>query len=405
MTPAADTGGHRQFDTAALVLFIFAGAVRAATVALATATDPTSADAGDYFHLARSLAAGSGFLDPSGHPNTFRPPGYPLFLGLVFTFFGDSVRIAYGAQALVDLATLYLIWLVAKDRLGSRPALLVLGMLSVSLSNLAAAITLLSEGLSCFLLALTVAIANSIVRRDTSRRHLALGIALGALVLTRSIFAFWPIAVYAVLACEKGWPVLRRAPVGALAFIICIAPWAARNQRATGHLALTTQSGITIYSSYVVKPDTPFGVLTDDENTRYASTLPPVEADRFLKRETVEHVLSNPLRSTLLLPLKLAMFLVPLDWEVIGERRLNYWYVTVFAAALATLPRAYALSPGTVRIAAGAFLYLGLMCLITYGSPRLRLPVEAFLCLIPATAFSSSARVERGMSPFPLSPG
>jgi hypothetical protein len=46
-------------------------------------------------------------------PVDMRPPGYPAFLAAIFTFAGESARAAMWAQAAVDLATCFLVALIA----------------------------------------------------------------------------------------------------------------------------------------------------------------------------------------------------------------------------------------------------------------------------------------------------
>src|SRR6202046_5198508 len=46
-------------------------------------------------------------------PVDMRPPGYPAFLAAIFTFAGESTRAAMWAQAAVDLATCFIVALIA----------------------------------------------------------------------------------------------------------------------------------------------------------------------------------------------------------------------------------------------------------------------------------------------------
>ena len=112
-----------------------------------------------------------------------------------------------------------------------------------------------------------------------------------------------------------------------------------KNLVQVGAPVLTTQVVSTLSSSCVREPGQPYGVLTRDELTRKASGLSPVENDRYLRTKTLEHIANNPdtggprstpQRNTL----KTVYFFAPLDWEIIGDRAVNYWYLVMFPLAL-----------------------------------------------------------------------
>ena len=71
-----------------------------------------SGDAPFYIELAWNwLRKGVYGFPIGGHltPVDMRVPGYPAFLAAIFTFFGQSARAVMVAQALVDLATCFLV--------------------------------------------------------------------------------------------------------------------------------------------------------------------------------------------------------------------------------------------------------------------------------------------------------
>jgi len=128
-------------------------------------------DERDYHALGQSLANGAGFLGVHG-PTAFRPPGQPVFLGLVYALLGPSVRGAQLVQCLL-LATL--------PFAAARIARLVSRQPGVSIG--AAAFAAFHPGLSYAALSLYPAVLTAVA--------LTWGIALAAEGLTTSRPHVW----------------------------------------------------------------------------------------------------------------------------------------------------------------------------------------------------------------------
>src|SRR4051794_19608502 len=76
----------------------------------------SATDTPGYDEPAHSLVARHEYLDGRGQPTAERPPGYPVFLALVYSF-ADSKRAVGIAQALLGTATVLLVaMLVARRR-------------------------------------------------------------------------------------------------------------------------------------------------------------------------------------------------------------------------------------------------------------------------------------------------
>jgi 4-amino-4-deoxy-L-arabinose transferase-like glycosyltransferase len=81
-------------------------------------------DAREYHALATGLVETGHYSKPDGSPTAFWPPGYPLFLALVYMILGPSVMAARVIQALIGAATCPLIYLVGVRLVGRKPAML-----------------------------------------------------------------------------------------------------------------------------------------------------------------------------------------------------------------------------------------------------------------------------------------
>jgi len=204
------------------------GALAAASVGLNTRLDePPRFDGAGYAMLARSLEAGRGYRQiehPERPPHAHFPPGYPLALAGLWRLTGPSAAAAHLASAActVGAALLAWRWFRALYPPGTALALGVALALNWSWGRVGGAIQ--SEPLFLLLGQLAVLAAAGVGRRGRLRAGLALGVVLGACVVTRHVGACLAAALLLELA-------LRRRPGAALAAGLggaaVVAPWAA----------------------------------------------------------------------------------------------------------------------------------------------------------------------------------
>ena len=97
-------------------------------------------------------------------PTLIRLPGYPLFLGSVFSVFGDHLRVALAIQILMDLGSCWLLWDCARTAVSRRVAWVVLLLAVFCPFTAAYAATGLTECLSIFCIALAMWALARVVR-------------------------------------------------------------------------------------------------------------------------------------------------------------------------------------------------------------------------------------------------
>lgn len=182
-------------------------------------------------------------------PLDLRVPGYPAFLAAVFAFAGNSSRAVWLVQTVVDVATCFLIALVA-SRLApesSRRRVALAGLWLAALCPFTANYTaaVLTETLTIFLTALAILVlletelGTGKDERSTAslaNRWFLGGIVVGFGSLVRPETPLLLIAAGIVVVAKwwrpKYWPKLMRATVlmGA-GLILPLMPWGARNWR------------------------------------------------------------------------------------------------------------------------------------------------------------------------------
>jgi hypothetical protein len=182
-------------------------------------------------------------------PVDMRVPGYPAFIASIFSFAGNSPRAVTIAQAVLDVATCFIVALIAARLApeGSRRRVALAALWLAALCPLTANYTavVLTETLTIFLTALGIlvlletdlGVAGSSSRMaPLTNRWLLGGIVVGFGTLVRPETPLLLIAAGLVLAAKwrrrADWPKLIRAGVlMGIGLILPLVPWATRNWR------------------------------------------------------------------------------------------------------------------------------------------------------------------------------
>jgi len=211
-----------------------------------------SGDAPFYIELAWNwLKKGVYGFPIGGHltPVDMRVPGYPAFLAAIFAFFGQSPRAVMLAQVFVDLATCFLVALLAARlaRSESRQRVALAGLWLAALCPFTANYTsvLLTETLVIFLttlalLVLLEAYAASSLPQTTSEFSpwfslwFLGGLVAGFGTLVRPETPLLLLAVGLTLMAKWGRPtqwkrLIRAGALMGAGLLLPLLPWAARN--------------------------------------------------------------------------------------------------------------------------------------------------------------------------------
>lgn len=216
-----------------------------------------SLDCGEYHTLARNLVEHGVFSQseaPPFVPDTWRTPGYPLFLAAIMLIVGKSPVALILFQQLLAVVNVLLVFRVAREKMSNSRAALAAILFLLEPYHLFYSLWLLSPTWLVTLILLTwLAWSKAIAGMEWWRFSL-LGGLCGLLVLT------WPGTILLPVAVSVGiiiaWLrslLLREATasgVGVLVFtVLCscvVGSWMVRNQRVAGKLALSHQSGIVL---------------------------------------------------------------------------------------------------------------------------------------------------------------
>lgn len=397
-----------------------------------------SGDSASYHALASSLAEGEGYVDSEGSPTSWRPPAYPFFLATLYRVFSPGPWTVRLPQLLLDLGTVVLVVFLGASILGGVAGPVAGLLVALNLGTASASGRLLSETLFTFLLLLALALLTGSLpwddRKKTSPnqgflRLGAAGFVFALATLTRGVLLALPFFLaVGLLAREprKSWWRGSDRWTGSVLpflffFVAGIAPWTARNYFVHGaFVPVSTQVGVTLYSSMNPPDGWRMGVLSTDSVVRAARALSEEDGNRVLAEEAFRSLGKDPGRIPRLIALKTAFFLVPLDWEILpieGAFNPTYAFIAFFAALCPFQRRKRSGCAGSQpspdeRLpwrggAEGAerdafwvvpvvLAYFFFMALLFYGSPRMRLPIEPIGALLAGGSLESLYR-RRGL--------
>lgn len=203
-------------------------------------------DSLDYLRLADGLAQGEGFVT-SGNPESFRVPGYPVFLA-VLQQLSDSLRFISFVQVMLSIATCVLTWDIARTLAGEKGGFIGLAVQGFSIVSAVFACRILSEALFVFIFVVFLRLFLLGYARPGlwggRLRVLTAGALLAAAAYVRAV------AVPLGFLCVGYWLCKRQfksALLLAATWLVLLAPWYLRNWIKTGTPQFSTVAEINFY--------------------------------------------------------------------------------------------------------------------------------------------------------------
>ena len=187
-------------------------------------------------------------------PETLRTPGYPFFLAVVYSIFGDDPSTVIALQIVISIASLILIYGIAHQLWGSRIAILAVTLSALDVGLFAFSLLFMTETLFTLLILCMLAALVPLFRGEEPRKwSLLAGLFLGLATLVRPVgyYLGFPLMIGLLTFGMIGRPSFK--PIGVLfcfcgAFLLITGSWQFRNYLLTGHPELSMQRGQLLVS-------------------------------------------------------------------------------------------------------------------------------------------------------------
>ncbi len=221
----------------------------------------SSLDCGEFYKIAQNVAERGVFSQDEAPPlksDTWRTPGYPLFLAVFMFLLGDSTAMLVVVQQALSILNMLLLFWIASPLLNTRRAMIAAVLFLLEPYHLYYSLWLMSATLFVTVLLLTWLAWTRACRTGRLGWFALLGALSGFLVLVRPVGSLIPIVVVVgllivVLRLRPGRLDRRRGKAAWLVlttFVIACAvvagSWMVRNQVVAGHLALSDQGGVVL---------------------------------------------------------------------------------------------------------------------------------------------------------------
>jgi len=398
-----------------------------------TVAEPIDRDAKEYYDIAQNLVAGNGFSIDGIEPTARRSPGYPFFLAILIAVCGAAPQVLYVVQALINLLTIYFVFLALKYvDVKSHFRLLVILIFSLSTSFIYINV-LYAEILTMFVVALILFISLwPTLRARSGLQSLLIGFAVGGLIYLRPTFLYLPVFMLAGIVILKLFN--RRFPVRNFIIItgialLTLAPWTIRNYivfhkfiplvsagggelwganfEITDRAVWNSVSDIQKYEGQRTANHALQNRLTNEYRLKY-NLENPEDLNRFLSQQGKAIILAHPFRYALISVNRLMIF-----WfsPPIGSATLKAISPAVFVLVLLfkytlTILAIFGLCKFARQDFQGAFvwlailLYLTLLHAVTHSIQRYFLPVIPLVyfglgCFLNTQIFNKPQRTPR----------
>lgn len=369
------------------------------------------ADSASYLDPARAWAGGWGLTEIDGRPLQGRLPAYPLALGWVIWWLGESptaftlLNVAFHVAAI--LAVHRAVGEMTSGPSDHRDVVAALALVYPPLLTSAALV--LQESLVAFLLAAAYLASVRAFVHPSGRRAFLAGVCLGLACLAKVTALPLTLPLAAGL-WRTARPSILRGTLAVLGVGAVLGPWAARNGILVGRFEVTNNNGGAAFLGGTVSNVVDWGDFAElreamarweaGEKARYS--IP----DRFFYHVALERIASDPAKWLGLVMGRFGRFVLPARGYFVaaGYSRTGTfgpWYVAAIGLQLVLFGAAMVLGCRAVRRGAWAHLTGPVIILthwvtyaLTFVTPRYNVTVGPILvgCLALVISARSGSR-------------
>lgn len=191
---------------------------------------PASMDAGTYHSIAVNLLEGRGYSEDGQNPSIFVAPLYPLFIFVVYKFFGVHPMLIELIQCFLGVGMALLTLLIARRFFSQTVSLIAFVVVSFFPDLFVISTYMYTESLFVFLFLALIYTALLVAEKATLKRIVIAGIVGGLATLTRGVTMLFPFVFFIALLFRFNLlKTTRTVVLYSLFFVLPIIPWTIRN--------------------------------------------------------------------------------------------------------------------------------------------------------------------------------
>ncbi len=210
-------------------------------------------DSKEYHQLALQFFKSGNFIINNSTIDTLRTPGYPLFIWVIFVLFGIKVHLVLFAQIFLNLASVYILFLICGNLFNKKIGFLAALLLSLELDHLYFIYSLLTDTLFVFLLLLSTLYLTYFLKNEKPKYLILSTFIIGIATLVKPIGMFYPsvllfiLVIYTVRNKKRSFSyIIKNFTVILVLFCLTISPWLVRNYSLYDYFRLSTITGISL---------------------------------------------------------------------------------------------------------------------------------------------------------------
>ena len=309
-------------------LFVIALIVRLVFLAAFFHSGELIGDEVQYDTIAYNVAYNHSYSMILGIPTPLRPPGYPLFLAVIYTIFGHSYLAVKIIQSILSAITCLIIYFLTKEAIDDKTAKIAFVFMALYPVLIGYNSTILSETLYTLLLAVFMLFFVLWIKRSNITLAVNAGIFLGLATLTRPVTMLYPFLILPLIFYKK-FISLKSWLVFFIMFLAVLLPWSARNYTLFGIIEpCATGPGLGLF----ISGNMASGMPSQEINDRYINLLnqypetlvlpdgrsPKVVFQEILKKEGSELIRKNFKNYILIVIKRLPQYLITSNSSIFG---------------------------------------------------------------------------------------
>lgn len=258
---------------------------------------PIENDASQYNDIGWQLADKSSYSREGITPTIIRPPGYPVFLALVYSIFGHNTQVVIFLQILISTLAVYLVYLIAELIWQKKTqSLIAAGLAAIYPIFIYYNLFLYSENFALLACLLFIYFLFKVLASGGKSYYFLLsGLFFVALMLTKPLFA--PILILPIILLilyRKQVKISRALVLFLLPVLLLWGGWIARNYLV---FSKPIPFGIGLGPIIYVGNNLAYNAVWpgyEEINKVVPANLSAMEYDDFLKKLALEEIKQNP---------------------------------------------------------------------------------------------------------------